>query len=156
MMRKSPFFLPALVALLAFVLFLLFSAIRIASNTDTIAVPAYEKPTPNRPATPNPKAPATEDVKAGKPRLTPLEVKRAAEAALENSWDLGLGSDGPEPAGQVDTPVEKAPKVLGKTADELAAAKLRFAELQKEMADMDSDELTMMLNDAYRAANTRA
>lgn len=83
-----------------------------------------------------------------KPRLTSEDVKRVAEEALEQVW--GLGSDKPEPGGEpvLEPPAKQVP--LGKSAAELAAAKLRFEEMMKATEDMSADDLTQMLNDAYR------
>ena len=80
---------------------------------------------------------------------------RAAEAALEHAWGLGdeLGPNDVPPAHKAKAPTPPPPP---RSAEDLAAAKSRFAEMMREMSETNADDLTMMLNDAYRTANNKA
>lgn len=159
MLKRSPYFYPTLFAFLSIFVLLVWSGLRIAARSAVTAAPVYEPIVTTRPRasmTPRPKPP-----------LSPVAAKKrdvlveAGKAALEKTWDLRSATAPPETAegmekgvgeGQKETEqvASDGPKV--RSEEELQAAKARFEELMRETEGMDTDQLTRMLNDAYRGA----
>ncbi|KAK4705511.1 hypothetical protein P7C70_g689, partial [Phenoliferia sp. Uapishka_3] len=124
------------------------SALRIVGAVPSLyhsptSAPTYQKPSTAPIPRPNP----PEKVES-KGESTAERVARAAEEALENAWGLENQEKEKE---KVDDPEKLAkPRSSGMSAEDLAAAQLRHARLMKEVADMGADDLTEMLNEAYR------
>ncbi|KAM0750395.1 hypothetical protein T439DRAFT_357024 [Meredithblackwellia eburnea MCA 4105] len=174
-MKNNTYFYPAVAAFLAIFALLVFSALRLASGYDPSAptirtekIKITKQQTNQHPIIVKPKQPRPPTSSSTSTSSPPRNVrlredstttrKEAEEAAaqlakeaLEKAWDLPGTTEETEPMspkeGEEDTP---PPVTVDEEQLRLKASQARFAELMKEAEGMDADELTRMLNQAYR------
>ncbi|KAI5480833.1 hypothetical protein MNV49_007245 [Pseudohyphozyma bogoriensis] len=143
--KSSPYFYPAVVALVAFLLLLIVSAVRIASHQSDISLsPSFNEFKPAASSS-SPSSPSVTKVSL-RPSMSPEDSRKAAREALEKTWKL---EDEHVVKHQEQDRASSEAKV-GLGEEELRLAKERFESLRSDMDQLSAEDLTQLLHAAYR------